>query len=303
MRMTLDEILADIRSDRVKKVIYDADSGCDMDDQYAIAHSWVTPKIDLLSANSTLFRNEFEKTDGTMEASHQENLKVIQLIGAKGSVPVYRGCEEQISVQPGFAPVDSPAVRNILDTAMASDEIIYILATGALTNVASAILTDPAVMDRICVIWVGSQGLDTGVVEEYNLYNDQRAAQIVLNSGVPFILLPGFGARGTVQLIMHESTFDRIKTTSETGMFFKETLPCRFNVHTQENWSRILWDVAASAVLSVPHAFQFSIIPAPVFTDDGRYAYDATRHKIIYMEDIDADIVMDDVFSCINALG
>ena len=88
MRMTLEEILKDVNSDRVKKVIYDADSGCDLDDQFAIAHSWTSKKINLLSVNSTLFRTEFEKTDGTMEASHAENQEVVRLIGAEGLCPV-----------------------------------------------------------------------------------------------------------------------------------------------------------------------------------------------------------------------
>lgn len=305
MRMTLEEILKDVYSDRVKKVIYDADSGCDLDDQFAIAHSWTSKKIDLLSVNSTLFRNEFEKTDGTMEASHAENQKVVRLIGAEGLCPVYPGCTQTVSSQPGFGPVDSPAVRNIIDTAMASDEIIYILATGALTNVASAILTEPAVMDHICVIWVGSEGLDTGVTDEYNLFNDYRAGQIVLNSGVPFIHLPGFGCRGTVKLALSKAFFDRITLDSEVGTFFKKTLPDRYNLwkkfETPGNF-HILWDVAASGFLSVPQAFTFSIIPAPVFTDDGKYAYDSTRHKIVYMEDINPNIVMDDVLDCINTI-
>ena len=35
--MTLEQIIADIKSDRVKKVIFDADAGNEIDDQYAIA--------------------------------------------------------------------------------------------------------------------------------------------------------------------------------------------------------------------------------------------------------------------------
>ena len=53
----LEEILADIRSDRVKKVIMDCDAYNDIDDQYAIAFALASDKIDVLTINATLFNN------------------------------------------------------------------------------------------------------------------------------------------------------------------------------------------------------------------------------------------------------
>ena len=64
----------------------------------------------------------------------------------------------------------------------------------------------------------------------------------------------------------------------------------------------MIWDVAAPAVLSVPEALEFSIIPAPVFGDNGKYAYDAMRHKIIYMEKLNAREVFKDAFESIAKL-
>ena len=48
--MTMEQILADIRSDRIKKVIHDADMGIEMDDQYALAFCLgASDKLQLLS--------------------------------------------------------------------------------------------------------------------------------------------------------------------------------------------------------------------------------------------------------------
>ncbi len=50
---------------------------------------------------------------------------------------------------------NSPAARAIIEAAHKYDEIVYILTTGACTNVSSAIMLDPSIMEKICVIWLG----------------------------------------------------------------------------------------------------------------------------------------------------
>ena len=54
--MTMEQILADIRSPRIKKVIHDADMGMEMDDQYALAFCiGAKDKMELISAQAATF--------------------------------------------------------------------------------------------------------------------------------------------------------------------------------------------------------------------------------------------------------
>ena len=54
--MTMQQILDDIRSDRIKKVIHDADMGMEMDDQYALAFCiGAKDKLELLAAQASTF--------------------------------------------------------------------------------------------------------------------------------------------------------------------------------------------------------------------------------------------------------
>ena len=53
--MTLEQILEDIKNDRVKKIILDSDIAIEMDDQYALAYCLGSEKIQLLSANGGTF--------------------------------------------------------------------------------------------------------------------------------------------------------------------------------------------------------------------------------------------------------
>lgn len=310
--MTLNEILADIKSDRVKKVIIDTDACNEMDDQYAIAHAIASDRMEVLAINAAPYnyRQGNGHADG-MERSYNEILRVLRACHMEGEYPVFRGSAETISSHEDFSPVDSPAARNIIKLAHETDEIIYILALGAITNVTSAILTDPSVKEKICVIWLGGHCLDNGdVLDEYNLIQDYAAGQILLNCGVPLIMLPAEGpdtTKGTqVLLVTIEEFRERITGDSDAAVFFRETLPLEFDKPTREHnggpWIRVIWDIAAPGVIAVPDAYEFSIVPTPVFGDDRHYAFDGTRHKMICMERLQRDVVFDDAYKCINRL-
>ena len=309
--MKLEQILDDIRSDRVKKVIFDSDTYNEMDDQYAIAYALGCPKMEVIALNAVLFHNPRSESpaDG-MEKSYEEIFRVMEVTHTTGRCPVFRGCPVPISTMPDFAPVDSPATQFIIKTAMESDEIIYILATGAITNVTSAILMEPAIKEKICVIWLGCNCLGAEHTFEFNLVQDLKAGQILLNSGVPLVLLPAFGepGYGTQELKARKSDFQVMTGDSDACVFFRDTLPAEFDheqfsySNTPGVWERIIWDVAAPAVLSVPDAFRFSVIPAPVITDDLHLVTDSTRHKIIYMETLDPRMIFPDTFTCIGSL-
>lgn len=308
-KMTMEQILADIHSDRVKKVILDNDAGCEFDDQYAIVHAMGSPKIELLSLNAALYYCDQYPFDVSQDHSYDANMRIVNVTHT--DYPVYRGAYCPISSLPEIGPVDSPAAQNIIKTAMEADELIYVLVTGAITNVASAILMEPAIKEKICVIWIAGNAFDLPNNDEYNLMNDYRAGQIVLNCGVPLVLVPSFSGipkHGTASLVANKETFKAITTNSDAGVFFRETWPAEFDdspysyTHGGSDWRRIIWDIAVTAILTIPETYTFSVIPAPVFTDDIKVVTDSTRHKIIYMDTMDHKAVFDDVFAAINRM-
>ena len=95
--MTLTEILADIKSDRRKKVILDTDTYNEIDDQYALAYCYLSDKIDLLSVNAAGFLNDRSESyaDG-MEKSYHEAIKTLKLVDPDYTTPVYRGSLERL---------------------------------------------------------------------------------------------------------------------------------------------------------------------------------------------------------------
>ncbi|MBR5632521.1 MAG: nucleoside hydrolase, partial [Clostridia bacterium] len=312
--VTIDDVLADIKSDRVKKVIFDADSGNEMDDQYSLAYAIASETMDVVAVNAALFLNTAlvpTYEEGMMEG-YRENKRILDLIG-HGDIPQFYGCANPITESPGYSPVASEASDNIIKLAHESDELLYVVATGALTNIASAILKDPTILDKICVVWMGGGGQGTGDGSGFNTHQDFKAAQFVINSGALFVMLPGAGPkgggtdalRGDKALLMSSFPGD-----DEVSTMFRETLPreCdpeHFDADTnytgEGKWWHIFWDLASVALFECNDGMDLEIITAPRIRNDLSMAEKENgRHKIICMNSLDVDAVFDQAFGYIN---
>ncbi len=284
--MNINDILADLKSDRIKKAVLDTDAYNEIDDQFAIVYSCFSEKIDLQAIYAAPFFNDnsISYEDG-MEKSYEEILRVTDCCEDK--VPVFKGSRTTITNNGGKA-VESDAADHLIKLAHESDEIIYVMGIGAITNIASAIKKDPSITDKLCVIWLAAKQTHFPDVDEFNLSQDYMAGQIVLNSGVPLLLCPAFnvvcalGARIDLvrELKGHNKAAEYVYNLGE-GYYKGAGKPA--------NWLRVLWDIAAPAILDNPKCAEIEIIRAPIFTDDRKYAFDSTRHEIMMLNCIDRE--------------
>ncbi|HOA85284.1 MAG TPA: nucleoside hydrolase, partial [Bacillota bacterium] len=153
------ELLDDIKTTSVKNIILDTDTYNEVDDQFALAYAMLSPeRIRLLSVNAAPFLNSRSKSpaDG-MEKSYQEIFRIMKLVDPGAEIPCYRGSDSFLSSK--TEPVESAAADNIINTVMNSKEFVYIVAIGAITNVASAIIKCPEITQKSAVIWLGGHAL------------------------------------------------------------------------------------------------------------------------------------------------
>ena len=174
-------------------LVLDTDAYNEIDDQFAIAYAMkATAKLTLKDIYAAPFHNSRSSgpADG-MEKSYQEILKLLRLAGKK--YPVYRGSENYLPDEE--TPVGSAAAQDLAERAMqySSDHPLYVVAIGAITNVASALLLKPEIADRIVVVWLGGHALEWHDNLEFNIKQDVAAARVVFDSGVPLVLLPCMG--------------------------------------------------------------------------------------------------------------
>ena len=296
--MTVREILADIKSDRKKKVIIDTDAYNEIDDQYAIGYSFYSDKIDILAIHAAPFENE--KSDNMeygMEMSYKEIHKVLGLLDPNYDIPVFKG--SKASIEKSGEIQESEAVDNLIKTVHESDEIVYVLALGAITNVVSALVKDPTIKDNMAVIWLGGNHLEGDNLGEFNLVQDFTAGQMLLNSGVPLLLCPAW-------FIVSELTVNYAKVCELKGKtplcdyLFEITDKCYELAGKPHWWLRTIWDIAAPAILDCPSCADIEIVPTPVFTDQRVYAFDSTRHEMMYLKKIHRDIVIENTWNILQ---
>lgn len=297
--MTINEILEDIKSKRVKKVILDTDTYNEIDDQYALAYCYLSDMIDLLSVNAAPFYNDkSEGFEDGMLKSYDEIHRVLALTDPDYKTPVYHGSRTTIEVS-GEA-VDSPAARNIIDTVKNSDEIVYVLAIGAITNVSSALMMDPSIKDNMAVIWLGGNQIEGDNLGEFNLVQDYTAGQILLNSGVPLLLCPAWCIVSvlTTNIELTRDLFGHNKICDYLGGITEQTWR---DAGENPGWVRTIWDIAAPAIIECPECAELEIIPTPIFTDQRVYAFDSTRHKMMYLRSINREKVYDATWKILKA--
>jgi inosine-uridine nucleoside N-ribohydrolase len=171
----MNEILQDLASPRVKKIILDTDTYNEIDDQFALAYAMLSPeRIEMLSINAAPFLNSRSTSaaDG-MEKSYNEIFNIRGLVDPTSTIPVYRGSDRFLSSK--TEPVESEAADNIINTVMNSEETIYVVAVGAITNVASAIIKCPEIVNKCVLVWLGGNSLQSAHTREFNMFQDLLA--------------------------------------------------------------------------------------------------------------------------------
>lgn len=291
-------ILSDIRSPRKKKVIVDTDAYNEMDDQFSILYALCSDRMEVIAVNAAPFRNDRADTfeDG-MVKSYEEILRLTALLPDGDSIPVFHGSRKAIE-QTGH-PAPSPAAENIISEALESEETVYILTLGAATNVASALLMDPRIAEKICVIWLGGASLDKPDVREFNLAGDYAAGQVLLNSGCTVLLCPAFDVTCVLEADLIELT--SLDGVNPHGTYLAQlTREFHEKAGSPENWKRVIWDIAAPAILADPGCAEMEIVTAPIFTDSFTYAFDKTRHAMILLKKLDRDAVFKGCFDALK---
>jgi len=278
--------------------VLDTDTYNEIDDRYAIAYLVRSAdRIHLQAVYAAPFLNE--KCTGPkngMELSYEEILRLFSLMGREDLNPlVIRGSEEYLPSEQ--QPVLSPAARDLAERAMhyTPEHPLYVIAIAAITNIASAILIQPEIIDRIVVIWLGGNAIHWPNNREFNLYQDIAAARVVFGCGAALVQLPCMGV---------VSAFRTSGPELEAHLRGKNRL-CDYLIDVTEEqvtrkhglatWSKPIWDVTAVGWLTGSF-MQDVLIHSPIPEYDDRYSFDATRYLIRYVYEIDRDALFGDLF-------
>ena len=174
-------------------VVLDTDTYNEVDDQFALSYLLASQEqLSLKALYAAPFFNENSTgpADG-MEKSYAEILRLLDLAGSKfPSELVFRGSQNYLPNEE--TPVFSPAAEHLAKLAReySPDHPLYVVAIGALTNVASALLLQPEIRDRIVLVWLGGHAWHWPHNQEFNAWQDVAADRVLFDSGCAVVQLP-----------------------------------------------------------------------------------------------------------------
>lgn len=272
------------------RVIIDTDAACEADDPFAIAHALLCKKLEV----KAILAEQFGEPDST-KRSYDEIVTILEAMDLE--VPVFMGEEGKLSEVEGKEL--SPAAKYLIEEAMREEERpLYVLALGAITNVAAAIKACPEITGRMTVVWIGGQRHDHFVKEirEYNAGNDIDAINLVVSSGVEFWQIPN-NVYGTMHIGLAEIQ-RRIYPCGKIGKHLFENM-ISYNMTKRAGWtageSWSLGDSPAVGVALDPNCGQYEYREAPIFNEDTTYSFEPGRPMIRVYTSINSRFILEDL--------
>jgi inosine-uridine nucleoside N-ribohydrolase len=216
------------------KIILDCDPG--HDDAIALLLAARHPDIDLVAITTVAGNQTVDKTTSNA-------LKICSLANIR-HIPVARGCERPLVRAARHAadihgetgldgpnipvsdlePVSTHAVDLIIDLLTRSAGDITLVPTGPLTNIATAIQREPAIVPKIKAISLMGGAIGLGNVTpaaEFNIWCDPEAAAIVFGCGRPITMVP---LEVTHQALATEEVLSRLRAPQRTVANFAADL-------------------------------------------------------------------------------
>lgn len=287
-------------------VVLDTDTYNEVDDQFALSYLLASQdqlRVKALYAAPFFNENSTGPADG-MEKSYQEILKLLGLAGCQElREVVFRGSASYLPDE--VTPVPSPAAEDLARRAMgySPEAPLYVVAIGALTNIASALLLEPAIAQRITLVWLGGNAWDWPDNQEFNAFQDVAADRVVFGSGAAVVQLPCQGVVSAFrvsgpelrQYLQGKSPLcDYLVELVEESQRHWNAGPC---------WTRPIWDVTAVGWLLGERFMLDRLEPSPIFQYDHHYSFDKSRHPMRYVYHIQRDELFADLFEKLPKLG
>ncbi len=266
--------------DQPLRVIIDSDAKNEIDDQWAIALAILSPeRFAIEGFVAAHFDNAWGGPD-SVEKSAREIERVLEKAGMAGNWPVLRGSHP---MRYQFEPSESKGVDFINDRAMAGtpENPLWVVGLGAATDMASALLKEPRILDRVVAFW----HFRTRWPEKcynFNVFGDVRAARILFHSPLSFVL---FDTGTYLRCPMSESE-QYVKPYGELGAYLHAYR------HERPGFASPLkgfFDLGDIAALLDPDLAGWEVVDGPEVDWDLDYQFTGAQGQILRCYHVDRD--------------
>lgn len=304
------------------RLLIDNDFSGDPDDLYQLAHHLLTPSAEIRAVICSHLRDGDGFDPGPRSASNARAVAadVFARMGVAASDLLVTGAER--GLEDMRTPIHSEAVARIIAEALREDtgQPLFYLAGGGLTDLASALLIEPRIAQRMTVIWIGGgehEGLATpppgAMPIEYNLLIDVLAAQVVFNdSQIPIWQVPRDAYR---QLLVSEAELRlRVATAGPLGRYlYDETryvmdmvgahLGGPPGTYPLGDSPLVLLSVLQAPFEPDPSSSRYVEMPTPLLEADGTYRPRPGARPLRVYTQLDARLVLEDLYLRLAEFG
>ena len=283
-------------------VVLDTDTFNEIDDQFALSYMLsYKERLNVKALYAAPFFNMHSTgpEDG-MIRSYEEILTLLDLAGRADLKEVtFKGSIDYLKDEK--TPQISPSAEQLSKLAMnyTEENPLYVVAIGAITNVASAILLNPEIVSRIVIVWLGGHAQEWPDTMEFNMMQDVAAARVIFGCGCPVVQLPCAGIVDHFYISEPELNY-WFMGKNPLATYLAKSVINEANAYAKGRpWSRVIWDVTAVAYLVNDNNrfMDYKIIPSPICQYDHHYSYDVRRHPISYVTIIKRDALMEDLIN------
>lgn len=281
-------IVSSIFSQTKKRVILDADTANEVDDAFALSIMLMNPNVDIIALNATQWQASHWTTENSMEDSHRLNQTLLGIMGL--NTKTNRGGASRM-YDWGDRAQHSAATYEIIKQAKAlpQGEKLNIIALGALTNVASAVFIEPAIVKNIRLYWLGTTydfGREVLRRDDFNCAMDQYALTHLLFSEIEMHIIP--------INVASKMTFNYEKSQSQLENHFLGNFLLKIwddHIDGGRN-QRTIWDL--TIVNAFLHPDWMEEIEITTSKDNG-------NRKVYYYKDFDEQKMLTDFYQNITS--
>lgn len=277
------------------RVILCTDAKNEADDPFAIAHGLLTERLEIRG----IIAGHFGLENSTQQ-SYEEIIRLVNLTHTQDRFPIVLGAADKL--EPSNPPTGAAAVRLLVEEAMREDSRpLFILCIGALTDLALALLAEPAIAQCATAIWVGGGRYPHGSPEA-NLNRDIAAANLVFASEIPLWQIPS-NVYKTILAPVSDMTL-RLKESHGLGSYLLQQLLEFSAAYTDSkawinNECWVLGDSAAIGVLLDEQKGSYELLPAPCFNAEGTHDFSVNKQQrpIRVYHQINAPMILSDMYA------
>lgn len=298
------------------RVIIDNDFSGDPDGLFQLVHHLLSPSVEIRGIIGSHLKpgDGFDRSLTTAANAKKKVEEVMSIMGySVNTIPVLQGSNTALTND--STPQISDAARAIVREAMRDDTKLplYVVCGAGLTDLASAWLMEPAIAERLTLIWIGGpEYADLAVPPpgytslEYNLGIDLRAGQVIFNqSRIPIWQVPRNCYRQVLQ--PYSALLSRVKNQGKIGQYLAGTLERIMKFAVQANFNigetyvlgdspLVLLTALQSSFEPDPSSSSYVLRPSPRINDNGLYEVNHKGRNIRVYTNLDTHLLLEDFY-------